>query len=124
MEQGGSPPPARGGELPPASSIHPLIREGAAFRPLIRHFDAKGHTIKNGVFPVDWTWLVSDSVDGSVVKCRLATGVQDPLELKYDGRTEYLALAAPVASGAATELVVQTRGTQRPLEDVEVFARG
>jgi hypothetical protein len=114
---------ARGGGLPVASSTYSMIRDGAPYRPLIRHFDAAGRTIKNGVFPIDWTWLVVDKVDGATAKCLLKTGVQEPFDLKLDGRTEYLALAANVPRGRSTELIVQARGTQRPLEDLEIFAQ-
>lgn len=114
---------ARGGSLPTAMPKDSLIKEGAVFRPHVRHFDAKGQTIKHGVFAVDWTWLAADKIDGAVLKCSLTSGVQNPLELKLDGRTEYLAIATPVAPGAATELVIQARGTERPLEDLEVLAR-
>jgi hypothetical protein len=114
---------ARGGSLPTAMPKHPLIRESAVFRPLIRHFDANGQTIKHGIFPVDWTWLVAVKIDGAVIKCSLTSGVQGPLELKLDGRTEYLAIATSVAPGATTELVVQARGTERAIEDLEVLVR-
>lgn len=113
----------RGGELPIATPTHSLVREGLAFRPLVRHFDAKGRTLTNGVFPIDWTFLIVDSAGGAIARCRVATGIEDPLELKFDGRTEYLGLAAIAPRETSTELTVRARGTQRPLEDVEILAQ-
>jgi hypothetical protein len=113
----------RGGELPIATPAHSLVREGLAIRPLVRHFDAKGRTLKNGVFPIDWTLLIVDSAGGAIARCHVATGIADPLDLKFDGRTEYLGLAAIAPRETSTELTVRARGTQRPLEDIEILAQ-
>jgi hypothetical protein len=113
----------RGGELPIASPARSLIREGIALSPIIRHFDAQGRTLKNGVFPIDWTLLIVDSANGGAATCRVATAIQDPLDLKFDGRTEYLGLASIAPQESSTELIVQSRDRQRPLEDVEIFAQ-
>ncbi len=113
----------RGGELPIATPAHSLVREGWAFRPLVRHFDARGRTLKNGVFPIDWTLLIVDSAGGAMARCHVATGIEDPLDLKLDGRTEYFGLAAITPRKTSTELTVRARGTQRPLEDIEILAQ-
>jgi hypothetical protein len=113
----------RGGALPPANRSLELIRTGAVLRPLIRHFDAQGKTAHDGVLPVAWTWLQVEQTDGPTAICRLISGVQEPLELKYDGRTEYLGLAVTARANDSTNLIVRARGDNRPLEDVEVFAR-
>jgi len=110
--------------LPPTDHSLEIVRPGVVLRPLIRHFDAQGRTVRDGVFPVHWTWLRVEQSDGATATCRLETGVQDPIELRYDGRTEYLGLAVTTRATASTELIVRARGDNRPLEDVEIFARG
>ncbi len=114
----------RGGALPPANRSLELMPTGSVLRPLVRHFDAQGRTARDGVFPVNWTWLRVEQSDGATATCRLETGVQDPIELRYDGRTEYLGLAVTTRANNSTELIVRAHGDNRPLEDVEIFARG
>ena len=114
----------RGGALPPTDHSLEIVQPGTVLRPLIRHFDAQGRTVRDGVFPVHWTWLRVEQCDGATATCRLETGVQDPIELRYDGRTEYLGLAVTARATTSTELIVRARGDNRPLEDVEIFSRG
>ena len=65
-----------------------------------------------------------ESVDGSLARCSVQTGVQDPLALQYDGRTEYLGLVTTTRPATSTELLIHTGGSgDKPLEDLEVFAR-
>ncbi len=99
----------RGGALLPTGKGLELLKPGAVLRPIVRHFDAHGETIKTGVFPVAWTWLNVESVDGAIARCTVQTGVQDPLALQYDGRTEYLGLAVATRSASQTELIVRAR---------------
>ena len=113
----------RGGALPPANRSLELMPTGSVLRPLVRHFDAQGRTVRDGIFPVHWTWLRVEQSDGATATCRLETGVQDPIELHYDGRTEYLGLAVTTRAKSSTELIVRAHGGNRPLEDVEIFAR-
>lgn len=122
-EQGNVVMRVRSGGLPVVSPSRIATVEERPYRPFIRHFDSAGRTVKNGVFPIDWTWLKVDGTEGAVAKAQIVSGVADPLELKFDGRTEYLALAAPLFPNVSTDLVVRARGNDRPLEDVEVFAK-
>ena len=114
----------RGGDLPLATRSLEMVHRGMPLRPLIRHFDALGRTAKDGVFPIAWTWLGVEQVDGASVKCRLNSGIENPLELHFDGRTEYLGLAATTRARPATRLIVRARGAGgRLLEDVEMLIR-
>ncbi len=113
----------RGGALSPVDHSLEIMRPGTVLKPIIRHYDAQGKTAPDGLFPVAWTWLRVEQADGPTATCRLVSGVQDPIDLHYDGRTEYLALAVATRERTSTDLIVRARGDDRPLEDVEVFAR-
>jgi hypothetical protein len=113
-----------GGDLPVASAYRVAAVDDRPYRTFIRHFDSAGQTGKNGVFPIDWTWLIVGNTEGAVAKAQIVSGVAEPLELKFDGRTEYLALSAPRLPRASTDIVVRSRGSDRPLPDVEVFSQG
>ncbi|HEV3416918.1 MAG TPA: hypothetical protein VG056_08905, partial [Pirellulales bacterium] len=63
-----------------------------------------------------------EEVDGATAKCRLFTGVDDPLQLKYDGRTEYLGLRTAAPTDSSTNLIIKARGPDElPLEDLQIF---
>ena len=113
----------RGGALPPVDHSLEIIRPGTVLKPIVRHYDSQGKTVRDGLFPVAWTWLRVEQADGPTANCRLVSGVQDPMELHYDGRTEYLGLAVTSREKTSTDVIVRSRGDDRPLEDVEVFAR-
>ena len=113
----------RGGALPPVDHSLEIVRPGTVLRPIIRHYDSQGKTVRDGLFPVAWTWLRVEQADGPTATCRLVSGVQDPIELHHDGRTEYLGLAVTTRESSSTNVVVRSRVDDRPLEDVEVFAR-
>jgi len=114
----------RGGGLLPSGKGPELLKPGDVLRPIVRHFDAHGETVKGGVFPVAWTWLSVDSADAGLARCSLTTGVQEPLALAYDGRTEYLGLVVKTRPSDFTELSVHARGAgDKPLEDLEILAR-
>jgi hypothetical protein len=121
-EQGGVTVRIRGGALPPAMRRLELVAPGTALRPIVRHFDGNGQTVNDGVFPVAWTLLNVEEVDGATAKCRLFTGVDDPLQLKYDGRTEYLGLRTAAPTDSSTNLIIKARGPDElPLEDLQIF---
>jgi hypothetical protein len=123
-EQGTVTARVRGGDLPPAMRRLELVSPGMALRPITRHFDRNGRTLGDGVFPVAWTLLNVEDVTGATAKCRLFTGVEDPLELKYDGRTEYLGIRTAAPTNSSTELMIKARGPDGiPLEDLEVFGQ-
>jgi len=114
----------RGGGLPAANRALQLIRPGSVWQPVVRHFDVAGKTVKDGVFPIAATWLRTGAVDGATAQCGLVTGVQDPLALEYDGRTEYLALAVSGRTANGTALVCLTHGApERPLAGLDVLVR-
>ena len=114
----------RGGGLLQSGRGPELLKPGDVLRPIVRHFDAEGETVKGGVFPAAWTWLSVESADAGVARCSLSTGMQEPLALVYDGRTEYLGLMVKTRAADATELVIHARGPgDKPLEDLEILAR-
>lgn len=114
----------RGGAIPAASRALELAHVGTCWRVVIRHFDAAGQTVKDGVFSVADTWLRTAAVDGAAARCTLVTGVQDPLAIEYDGRTEYLALAATGRPSNSTAIVCRSRAsTELPLAGLDVVWR-
>lgn len=114
----------RGGGLPAANRELDLARVGGIWQPVVRHHDASGKTIAGGVFTVPWTWLQTVHTDGPTAQCRLAAASDDPLSLKYDGRTDYLALAVNGRSGTTTKLTAVSAGAEpRALEGLEVWQR-
>jgi hypothetical protein len=114
----------QGGDLPLGGHGLELARPGSAWQPIVRHTDAAGHTLSKGVYLLPWTWLQTLRTVGSLAQCRMVSAIGDPIDLHYDGRTEYLALAVNARSGTSTELTVLADGTgDRPLEDLEVLSR-
>ncbi len=114
----------RGGGIPAANRELDLARGSGIWLPVVRHRDASGNTIAGGVFTVPWTWLQTTHSDGPTAQCRLAAASDDPLNLKYDGRTDYLALAVTSRSGTTTKLTAVSAGAEpRPLEGLEVWQR-
>jgi hypothetical protein len=114
----------RGGGLAAGNHATQLARPGSVWQPIIRHFDVAGKTVKDGVFPIAATWLRTGTIDGATAHCTLVTGVQDPLALEYDGRTEYLALAVTSQPSVGTAIVCLTHGPpERPLAGLDVLIR-
>ena len=114
----------RGGGIAAGNSAKQLARTGSVWQPIIRHFDVAGKTVKDGVFPIAATWLRTGKIEGATVHCSLVTGVQDPLALEYDGRTEYLALAVSGQPSTGTAIVCLTHGPpERPLAGLDILVR-
>lgn len=95
-----------GGDLPASGHGLDLARTGSLWQPIVRHTDVAGHTLAKGVFSIPLTWLQTLRVNGSLAPCRTISAAADPIDLHYDGRTEYLALAVNARSGHGTELTV------------------
>ena len=114
----------RGGGMPVANRELDLARVGGIWQPVVRHHDAAGQTIRDGVFTIPWTWLQTEHSDGPTAQCRLVAANENPIELQYDGRTDYLALAITSRNGTATKLTAMAAGAdRRTLEGLEVWQR-
>ncbi len=114
----------RGGSIPAANRELDLARASGIWQPVVRHRDASGNTIAGGVFTAAWTWLQTTHSDGPSAQCRLAAASDEPLSLKYDGRTDYLALAVTSRSGTTTKLTAMSAGAEpRAMEGLEIWQR-
>lgn len=74
------------------------------WRAVIRYSDRDGRLRKTKY--VDWTWLLTDSVEGPLVRCSVYSGMRSPLSERRRGRIEKLALAVrPPRQPTRLELV-------------------
>lgn len=74
------------------------------WRAVIRYSDRDGRLRKTKY--VDWTWLLTDRVEGPVVHCNVYSGMRSPLSERRRGRIEKLALAVrPPRKPTRLELV-------------------
>ena len=97
-----------------------LPTEKTIFRPVIRTNDRTGKVKR--LQPVEWTYLVGESLTDSQLSCRLVTAFRSPLSARRRGRTEQLALALHPADRETT-LELRTADKQaRPLSGYMVYA--
>lgn len=74
------------------------------WRPVIRYSDRDGRLRKTKY--IDWTWLLTDAVEGSQVRCSVYSGMRSPLSERRRGRIEKLALAVrPPLKPSRVELI-------------------
>ncbi len=110
----------RGAALPRPDGSWSLLQPGDLLRPLMRFNQRDGAPRK--ILPIEWTYLVVESIDASIAQCHIHSGLRNPLSARTRGRIERLALLVRPPSGA-TNLQLVTRGDRgSPLEGYEVFA--
>lgn len=74
------------------------------WRAVIRYSDRDGRLRKTKY--VDWTWLLTDRVEGSLIHCSVYSGMRSPLSERRRGRIEKLALAVrPPRKSSRLELI-------------------
>jgi hypothetical protein len=70
----------RGSALVPASPIGNVVSPGTVFQPLRIASARDGRIV---VRIIQWTYLLVDSVEGSVARCTIISGLNDPLSKRY-----------------------------------------
>ena len=109
-----------GGALPRADESWHLIQPGDLLRPLMRFNERDGSPKK--ILPIDWTYLLVDSLEDSMAQCQIHSGLRSPLSGRTRGRVERLALLVQ-PQGGTTNLQLVARGDrEQPLEGYEVYA--
>lgn len=110
----------RGGALPRADEAWQLIQAGDLLRPLMRFNDRDGTPRK--VLPIEWTYLLVDSIGDSTAQCQIHSGLRNALSARTRGRIERLALLVHPRQGE-TDLQLVSRGDREdPLEGYTVYA--
>ncbi len=110
----------RGGALPHPDDSWSLVQPGDLFRPLMRFNQRDGTPRK--VLPIEWTYLMVETIDASIAQCHIYSGLRSPLSARTRGRIDRLALLIRPRDGA-TNLQLVTRGNRDdPLEGYEVYA--
>lgn len=109
-----------GGALPRADETWDLLQPGDLLRPLMRFNERDGSPRK--ILPIEWTYLLVDSLEDSMAQCQIHSGLRNPLSARTRGRIERLALLVQ-PQGGSTELQLVARGDRdHPLEGYEVYA--
>ena len=70
----------RGSAIDPASPIGKVVSAGSVFQPL-RLISGKDGKVVVRIIP--WTYLRVESVDGSVARCAVISGLNDPLSKRF-----------------------------------------
>ncbi len=110
----------RGGALPRADEGWKLIETGDLLRPLMRFNERDGTPRK--VLPIEWTYLLVDSIDESTAQCQIHSGLRNALSARTRGRIERLALLVHPQKGE-TDLQLVSRGDrEKPLEGYSVYS--
>lgn len=110
----------RAGALPPRDPSLAVVQPGLLARPIIRVVDRDGVTRKTQ--PIDWTYLIVESLQDGKGPARVYTGLRSPLAGKRRGRVQLWALAVGNVSGS-TRLVLAARSADaKPLYGYEIYA--
>ncbi|HVU89990.1 MAG TPA: hypothetical protein VHD36_21845 [Pirellulales bacterium] len=88
------------------------------FRPVVRVRSTRSTRVQ----PIDWTYLVTESVEGSRLATRLVTGLRTPLVNKRRGRAEQLALYVHPPHGTTTLQLRTADKQERPLSGYQVYS--
>ncbi len=92
--------------------------EKSIFRPVVRIRSSRSKRVQ----PIDWTYLVTESVEGSRLTTRLVTGLRTPLVNKRRGRVEQLALFVHPPHGTTTLELRTADKQERPLSGYQVYS--
>ncbi|MDX1946248.1 MAG: hypothetical protein SFU86_12685 [Pirellulaceae bacterium] len=110
----------RAGALGRRDGALPLLADGVVFRPLLVTSDASG-AAAGPPQAIPWTYLVPTGVRGSLVTCRIESGLAGPPLPEFHPSQLRLALASQGGQGS-TKLKLVSQGTGAPLAGYEVVA--
>lgn len=96
------------------------VAEKSIFRPVVRRTERAGRAPK--VLPIEWTYLISESVEGSHVMARLITGLRAPLSTRRRRSTEQLALFVHLPDRDTTLELRTPDKAARPLVGYQVYS--
>ena len=96
------------------------LKEAAVFRPVIRLNNSDGSYKKHN--PIPWTYLATEKREGTILRCRIHTGLRSPLSSRRRGRMEQLAIAVRPPQTPTTITLTAGDESRRPLEGYEVHA--
>ncbi|HEY4309785.1 MAG TPA: hypothetical protein VGN12_10075 [Pirellulales bacterium] len=88
------------------------------FRPVVRLRSGKTQRVQ----PIDWSYLIVESVEGSRLRTKLVTGLHTPLVNKRRGRAEQLALFVHPPSGDTTLQLRTADKQERPLSGYQIYS--
>lgn len=96
---------------------------GDVFLPIARRNARDGTPRPDGIRPIAWTLLAAGEIGDNGVRCRVYSGLRNPLAARRRGRVELYALAVE-SGGAATTLRLRARTDEtKPLAGYEVYAQ-
>lgn len=111
----------QGGALAPPDPGIRWLAPGDVLRVAVRYNDRDGSLRQ--VRPIDWTYLVVDTVDEDGIQCAVQTGLRSPLSRRRRGLVEPLALAIG-SPGPATRLELRSLDDEpQPLIGYEIIDR-
>ncbi len=110
----------RGAAIPTRQPVLALPEGGSVYRVAVRTNDAAGKARR--VIPIDWTYLVEQSIEGSLASAKLVTGLRAPLSPKRRRRIEQLALLLHLPTGPTTLQLRSTDKTPHPLVGYQVYS--
>jgi hypothetical protein len=90
------------------------------YRPVIRIPGRGGKPPR--IVPLDWTYLVTDELDGARANAKLVTGLHTPLAARRRGRAEQLALAIHPPNAATTLELRSADKKARPLVGYRIYS--
>ncbi len=112
----------RAGELGLRDKSITLLKKGDVFVPRLRFNNSDGSPRE--IREVPWTYLYTESIEGSLATCHVHTGLRSPLTSRRRGRTEQLGLVVrPPRRNTRMEIYSRTDGDV-PLEGYAVYVYG
>ena len=96
----------RASGFPARDAAYSPVVPGSLFRPIIRYDDRQGKPKRIMIMP--WTFLRVEDVPGTGLKCKVHSGIRNPLGGRRRGRVSQLALAV-INPDKPTRLVLKSR---------------
>lgn len=112
----------RGAALPPNAEGRPWCRPGDVFLPVMRQTSRNGALEKNGVKPVNWTYIEAVAGKDKALTFHVRSGSRRPFGLRRQARIEQLAIALPPNDAPTTLYLHERKNVQKALAGYEVFA--
>jgi hypothetical protein len=99
------------------------LQVGDVLQPILLRTDRNGQVGPDGVKPIEWTVLIVNEVNGSVLTCDFQSGYRQPFNTRRSSRVQQLAYRVKPRHSATTLRLVNRRSPDEPLVGYQVYSR-